>query len=80
MLPKDMIGQYSGSLRLALQNYFKKSLNEKPSRTKISSTILADSTMDLEAMISEHDRILENITQNIIKSHGVNCLLKISLS
>jgi putative pyruvate formate lyase activating enzyme len=58
MLPKDMIGQYSGSLGLALQNYFKISSNEKPSRTKVSSTILADSTMDLEAMISEHDRIV----------------------
>lgn len=58
MLPRDMRGQYSGSLGLALQHYFKISSNEKPSRMKVSSTILTDSPTDLETMISEHDKII----------------------
>ncbi len=32
--------------------------NEKPSRMKVSSSIFAESPMDLDAMINEHDQII----------------------
>ncbi len=57
MFSRGIVGGLGGNLEMALQDYFKIASNEKPSRMRVTKSIPADYSIELNNLLSEHEKI-----------------------
>lgn len=76
----DRVDQtFTGGLNKALQNYFKVSSNDKPSRMRVASSIQAKTSTNINGLWDEHDKLNREYKKKYIGSSW-NDLVKIDYS
>ena len=68
MFSRDITSRLDRSIGIALKDYFNIATNQRPSRSRVARNIPAEFCMELDDLLSEHDKLRADYNSKFIET------------